>query len=147
MSAYHLPAGLPAPQPMPDGLDLPHWDGLRQGSLVLQRCESCEQFQWGPEWICNHCLSFDMGWQAVAPKGIIYSWQRVWHPAHPALVNHGPYLVVIVELPDAGNVRVVGNLLGDPMQEVTIGGAVAGMFEHHHDVEPPFTLLQWRVTG
>ena len=32
----------------------------------------------------------------------------------PALNGHGPYIVVLVELPEYGNIRMVGNLLGDP---------------------------------
>jgi len=47
-------------------------------------------------------------------------------------------------LPAAGGVRLVGNLLGDPMQAVTIGADVEGVFEHHSDSNPPYTLLQWR---
>jgi len=35
-----------------------------------------------------------------------------------------PYVVVLVELPDAGNVRMLGNLLGDPQQAVKIGAEV-----------------------
>ncbi len=63
---------------------------------------------------------------------------------HPALAEQGPYLVTLVELPQADSVRLVGNLLGDPHQEVDIGSAVEAVFEHHEDVEEPFTLLQWR---
>ncbi|MEP6722705.1 MAG: hypothetical protein ABJA77_14755, partial [Variovorax sp.] len=50
------------------------------------------------------------------------------------------YLVVLVELPEAGQVRLLGNLLGDPMQDVTIGAEVEGFFEHHDG----YALLQWR---
>jgi hypothetical protein len=63
---------------------------------------------------------------------------------HPALRGHGPYLVVLVELPAAGGVRMVGNLLGDPMQTVQIGAVVEAVFEPHDDAAPPFTLVQWR---
>jgi len=45
------------------------------------------------------------------------------------------------------HVRLVGNLLGDPHQPVPIGGAVEGVFEHRPDGEPPYTLLQWQLTG
>ena len=67
------------------------------------------------------------------------------HPVHPALREHGPYVVVLVELPEAGKVRVVGNLLGDPHQDVRIGAAVRGVFEHHADAGRPFALLQWTL--
>ena len=66
---------------------------------------------------------------------------------HPALKDHGPYIVVLVELPDAGPVRMIGNLLGDPTQEVPIGAPVEAVFEPHDDATPPFTLVQWRRTA
>jgi uncharacterized OB-fold protein len=140
----YLPAGLPIPVPENDGLDKPYWDATRRGELLVQRCKACGTFQWGPEWICHNCLSFDMDWHKVSGKGRIYSWERSWHPVHPALKGHGPYIAVLVELPDAGNVRMVGNLLGDPKQDVQIGADVEAVFEPHDDAQPPFTLVQWK---
>jgi uncharacterized OB-fold protein len=144
MNAPYLPPGLPVPVPEPDGVSAPYWEGLRAGVLRVQRCPHCGTWQFGPEWICHACLRFDPDWVEVAATGRIYSWERVWHPVHPALKERGPYLAVLVELPHAGHVRMVGNLLGDPMQEVRIGMEVAGVFEHHPDAAPPYSLLQWR---
>ena len=148
MSAPHarptyLPPGLPGPAR--DTLSAPFWDGLREGRLRVQRCTRCGTWRFGPEWICHHCHDFDASWEDVEPRGRIFSWERVWHPSHPALANHGPYLVVLVELPQAGGVRLLGNLLGDPAQTVRIGAEVCGVFEAHDEAEPPYTLLQWRV--
>ena len=83
----------------------------------------------------------------MAPTGVIYSWTRVWRPVHPALKDVGPHIVVVVELPHADKVRMLGNLLGDPRQEVVIGAPVVAVFEQHHDAAPPFTLVQWRATS
>jgi len=47
-----------------------------------------------------------------------------------ALNGHGPYIAVLVVMPDYGNVRMVGNLLGDPKQTVMIGAPVEAVFEH-----------------
>jgi uncharacterized OB-fold protein len=139
----YLPAGMPTPAPAVDGLDAPFWEATRRHELVVQRCNACGGFQFGPEWICHRCRSFDVGWQPVSGRGRIFSWERVWHPVHPALREACPYLVVLVELPDAGNVRMVGNLLGDPLQEIEIGGEVEAVFEDH---EPDgYTLVQWRT--
>ena len=143
---HYLKPGLPAPRPARDGLDAPFWSALRQEQLLLQRCGTCQRWQWGPEWICHGCHSFDMGYQAVEPVGQIFSFERVWHPVHRALVDQGPYIVVLVELPAADNVRLVGNLLGDPRQSVPIGASVSGIFEHHSEADPPYTLLQWQLT-
>lgn len=141
----YLPAGLPAP--MPEPVSAPFWQGLRDNTLRIQHCEGCGRWQFGAEWICHHCHRFDPAWEAVAAHGVIYSWERVWHPSHEALKGHGPYLVVLVELPHAGGVRLLGNLLGDPMQAVTIGAPVQGVFEHHPDAVPAYSLLQWRIEG
>lgn len=144
MNTFYLPQGLPSPVPEPDGVSAPYWAGLRKDRLLVQRCAHCGCWQFGPEWICHRCLVFDPEWVQVQPAGRIYSWERVWHPVHPALKDRGPYLVVLVELPDAGHVRMVGNLLGDAMQEVKIGADVVGVFEHHPDAAPLFSLLHWQ---
>lgn len=143
MNEYYLNPGLA--QPASGELDAPYWQGLQESVLRVQRCNACAGWQWGPEWVCHHCLSDDLGFAEVEPRGVIYSYERVWHPVHPALSEQGPYIVVLVELPDAGNVRMVGNLLGDPQQEVPIGAPVVGVFEHHLDAEPQFSLLQWQL--
>ena len=140
MSATYLPAGLPAPRPQRDGLDKPYWDGLREAVLRVQRCASCGTWRWGPEWVCHSCHSFDTRWEEIAPRGRLYSWARSWHPVHPALREHGPYIFALIELPQAGNIRMVGNLLGDPLQKVEIGAEVVGAFEPHEG----YALLQWR---
>jgi uncharacterized OB-fold protein len=138
-----LPEGLPRPVPEADGLSRPYWDAVRKNELWVQRCQRCRAWQWGPEWICHACLSFDVGWEQVEGRGRIYSWERAWHPVHPALRGSGPYVVVLVELPHAGSIRMVGNLVGDPRQDVTIGDNVEAVFEHHAG-ETPFTLVQWK---
>jgi uncharacterized OB-fold protein len=143
MSARALPEGLPQPAPLPDGLDTAYWEGTRRHELRVQRCNACGSWQWGPEWICHACLSFDVGWQPVSGRGRIYSWERVWHPVHPALVDAVPYVVLLVELADAGDVRMIGNLIGDPRQQVPIGADVRAVFEDHDDGSPPYTLVQW----
>lgn len=146
MSAnLYLPEGLPIPVPEPDDLSKPFWEGLLRNELLVQRCKSCSTWQWGPEWICHHCHSFDLDWAKVEGRGVLYSWTRAWHPVHPVLKEHGPYLIAVVELPQAGGIRMLGNLLGDPLQEPIIGAPVEVVFEHHLHASPPFALAQWRI--
>ncbi|PCJ14916.1 MAG: DNA-binding protein [Gammaproteobacteria bacterium] len=144
--SHYLPAGLPAPMASPDGLDAPFWEGALANRLIIQKCNDCKSWLWGPEWICHGCLSFDIGWQETDPEGIIYSWERIWHPVHPTFKKeHLPYIVVLVELPQAGNVRLVGNLLGDPKQTVEIGSKVQAVFEQHDTEDKPYALIQWQT--
>jgi uncharacterized OB-fold protein len=145
MNDFYLPQGLPVPVPEPDGVSAPFWNGLRSERLLVQRCPACRTWQFGPEWICHACRRFDPVWEEVEPRGKIFSWERIWHPSHPALVGHRPYLVVLVELLEAGNIRMLGNLLGDPSQEVVIGASVVGVVEHHPDSTLAYSLLNWTL--
>ena len=141
---FYLPEGLPIPVPEADGLSAPFQAGLRDSRLILQCCGACHRFQWGPEWICHRCHSFDMRWKSIEPVGTLYSWTRIWHPTHAALQSRGPYHAVIVEKAQADNVRMVGNLIGDVHQVPQIGSPVHGVFEQH-ETDPPYGLLHWVV--
>jgi uncharacterized OB-fold protein len=133
--------------PERNGLSAPFWDGLQQGVIKVQRNPRTGLHQWPAQWIAHDDHGFDLEWVAVEPRGRIFSWTRVWHPVHPALRDACPYIVVVVELPQAGSVRMLGNLLGDPRQDVPIGAEVEAVFEHHPDAEPPYSLLQWRLAA
>jgi uncharacterized OB-fold protein len=145
--ALHRPHLLPetvVPVPDPDGLDTEHWSALRDERLVVQRCSSCGRWQWGPEWICRSCRSFDLTWEEVPKdegryRGVVYSWSRVWHPTHPKLGDVVPYVALVVTLPGADDVRMIGTLVGEPRGTVEIGSPVLARFEHHQR----FTLVQW----
>jgi uncharacterized OB-fold protein len=140
-SSTYLPEGLPGPQPRWENVAAPYWEANLRGELVVQRCRGCGRFQWTPEWICHRCHSSELGFETVSPRGRIWSWERVWHPVHPALSATGPYLVVIVELPQADGVRMVGNLLGDPQQNVVIESSVQAVFEPHDG----YALVHWQL--
>ena len=138
-----LPTGLPRPVPAPDGLDTPYWAATRRHELVAQRCRACMRWQWAPEFLCHRCHSFDLEYASGLGEARIFSWQRVWHPVHPGLAEACPYVVLLVEFPEADGIRMVGNLTGDPQSEIEIGARVVPVFEDHDDAEPPYTLVQW----
>ncbi|MQY31579.1 Zn-ribbon domain-containing OB-fold protein [Nocardia aurantia] len=140
-----LPQVFGVPVPLPTGLDRPYHDGLAASELYVQHCE-CGTWQWPPEVICHRCHRFDPGWRATAPEGVLFSWTRVWHAAREELVTAVPYVVAVVELPAAGGIRLVGNLLlGDPGRDpITVGTPVRGEFVDRHVSGRDYTLLQWR---
>jgi uncharacterized OB-fold protein len=74
--------------------------------------------------------------------GTVYSWSRSWYPFITELADRTPYITVLVELPGAGNRRVLGILLGDETQNIRIGDTVAGEFER--DEGSTWPLLRWR---
>ena len=139
-----LDASLPAPVPTADGLDAPYWAGTRAHELRVQQCAACGTFRWAPEWICYRCHSFATEWPAVEPHGVLFSHQRVWHPVTPALATAVPYVNILVELPQAGGVRMIGNYAGDPLDALAIGTPLVAVFEDHDDAAVPYTLVHWK---
>nr|WP_234901328.1 zinc ribbon domain-containing protein [Mycolicibacterium fluoranthenivorans] len=127
-----------------DGSDQPHWDGLRDGVLRIQRCGTCRTWIWSPRPICPSCHSFDTRWEAVEPTGTVYSWTRTWQPFTPESTGHLPYVVVLVELRGAGGSRVVGVLADADGITPVIGAPVRGTIEAPPD-EEHWPLLRWHL--
>lgn len=128
--------------PSEDGLDAPHWDGLRNGDLMIQRCSSCHSWVWSPRPICPHCHCFEMAWEAVEPTGTIFSWTRTWQPFIEEASGHLPYVVVVVELPAAGGRRVLGVLADADGVTPRIGAVVTGRIEQPPD-DRYWPLMRW----
>ncbi len=128
--------------PASDGVDTPYWDGLIEGELRMQRCTACRAWIWGPQWLCPHCHTFDPGWEPVEPTGTVYSWSRSWYPFISELPVALPYVTVLVELPEAGNRRVLGILHeSDADTTIRIGDPVSGLFVR--DPGATWPLLRW----
>ena len=73
----------------------------------------------------------------MSGRGRVFSYTIAHHPVHPALVDRVPYNIVLVELPDAGGVRLVSNLVDVPVEEVAVGLEVEVLFEDQGDVTLP----------
>jgi uncharacterized protein len=126
--------------PGADGRDLAYWEALGDGRLVVQRCDSCQSWLPGVRTMCFECHGFDVSWQEVATRGRVFTWCRSVYPYMSELADLSPYVSVVVELPGADGVRVLGML--DPgSAEVAIGDEVAGVV-----VTPPgseWPTMRW----
>ncbi|MFC5747221.1 Zn-ribbon domain-containing OB-fold protein [Actinomadura rugatobispora] len=130
--------------PAADGLDAPYWDGLRSGELRIQRCAGCRTWLWGPRRMCPECHGFELVWEGVPATGTVYSWCRTHHPYMAEFAELTPYVTVVVELPHAGGVRLLGLLTGEG-RDVRIGDRLAGHVERPADAAWP--LLRWRLAS
>ena len=131
--------------PLPDTKDWnarEWWQHVKDHKLVVQRCTQCGAYRHSPVPICSQCRSFDYAWAPVSGKGTVYSYTIAHHPPSPAMAHLVPYNVVVVELEDADQVRMVGNLIDVPDGEVEVGMPVEVVFD---DVNDEVTLPQWRL--
>jgi uncharacterized protein len=93
------------------------WDGVKEGELRIQRCADCGARRHPPGPMCPHCHSVKRDYTVAGGRGVVHSYVIHHHPPVPGLTP--PYAVALVEL-DEG-VRMVGNVLGCPPEDVRIG--------------------------
>ena len=135
-------AYLPDAMPLPNTEEIDtkeYWARVQNKEFVVQQCVDCDTFTFPPGPICYNCQSFNHKLTAVEGKGQIYSYIIAIHPVHPSLVERGSYNVAIVELPEVGNVRFVGNVIDAADDELYVGMPVKATFEERGGV----TMVQW----
>lgn len=108
------------------------WDALHAGRLSLQICEACSQWTWPPQWRCGRCGSWNMGWKDVDPSGVVHSLTHAYHPFSAEMEGRTPLLTLLVELPQADGIRLLGQATGDESR-LTIGSRVTIQFGHPED--------------
>lgn len=131
------------PRPAPDDVTGFYWDAAAEHRLVLQRCRSCAKFQFPPEICCLHCQAEDFEPAEVSGRGVIYSYSVVDRPLHAGFVDDLPYVVVLVELDDQPELRILTNLVDVPEgTSLSCGMPVEAVFEDRDGV----TLPQFRLS-
>jgi uncharacterized OB-fold protein len=126
--------------PSEDGRDLAYWEGLRRGELHCQRCSGCGTWLSVNRAMCPTCRSFDIDWERVTGSGIVFSWCRSHYPYQPEIADLLPYTSVLVELPDAGSLRLLGLLDGNAT-EIRIGDRVEARIVQFAGAHWP--VLRW----
>lgn len=119
-------------------LDAPFWDGLAAGQLRVQRCCDCRNWTWPPQWRCGRCGSWSFEWAAVPMDGVVHSWTYTPRALGKGFDGEAPYVSVLVELPAAGGVRLLGCLDGEE-SEVVIGDPLTGFVA----TDPEGPVLRW----
>lgn len=91
----------------------PFWTELTAGRLTTTRCKRCYEMMFPPKPICPRCLSRQVEWTSVAPRGTLYSYTVV-HIAPEIFATEAPYAVGVVDL-DVG-LRIAMRIKGAPSQ-------------------------------
>jgi len=105
------------PRIRPEEVELtaPYWQGAQRGHVMLQRCLDCRRVWHPPAPTCPGNPAHRIEWFAASGRGSLYSYTRVEHAVHPAVLAALPYLVVLVDLEEGP--RLVCNIVDvDPAQ-------------------------------
>jgi len=121
------------PSLTPDSLAF--WQGGAEGRLMIQRCQRCRSWFHPPTPFCRQCESLDVGPEPVGGRGRVCTFtinHQRWTPDLEV-----PFVVAIVELDEQPGLRFLSNIVGCPVDEVTIGMPVQVRFEQQEDVWIP----------
>ena len=113
------------PLPTIAGETKPFWDSCRQGKLLLQRCDRCNEYQFYPRGICAHCWSNDIKWVQSSGKGTVWTFTVTYQNRTPGF-DTGPYVLALVELEEG--IKMFTNIVDCEPGDVKIGMPVEVTF-------------------
>lgn len=128
---------LKTPGPTIIALTRPFWDAAKEGKLLVQRCDDCDQAVFYPRALCPHCWSGNLRWEEASGRGTLKSFSIVHKPGHPAWLPVAPYVIGLVELeegPTMTSLILAGDIeprVGQTLQlhPRNVGGRIIPAFE------------------
>lgn len=112
-----------------------YWTSGRDGVLVLFRCGACAAYVHPPVPFCPACESTDVNPQAVSGRGRVETFtinHKAWVPG-----LEQPYVLALVAIEEAAEVRVVANITHCDPAEVSFDMPVEVWFEPVEDLWIP----------
>jgi uncharacterized OB-fold protein len=125
----------------PDAWTEPFWKAARERRLVCKRCTQCGTFQMPPAPFCHECQSQEHHWVQLSGKGWVYSYTVARQALVPALKDSIPYVVAVIDLPDAPGARLVANLVDCDPDQVSITMPVKVVWA---EVQPGIVIPRFR---
>jgi uncharacterized OB-fold protein len=128
------------------GADEEYWLALERSEFRAPRCSECEQWMWPAQFRCGKCGSWEIAWDQIEPLGTIYTWTRN-HAISDAVKERRedlPFVTILVELPQAGLIRVPGVLEGSE-EGLYIGASVTGNIRPADEKTKNYATMVWRL--
>ena len=122
------------------------WNALDRGEFKISHCADCKTWIWPAHFRCGTCGSWQIKWSEVEPRGTVYSWTRT-HYVTAVIKERAvdlPFVVLLVELPGAGNVRIDGVLTGSE-DGLRIGAPVRGVIQPPSEKTKGYTAMAWAL--
>ncbi|MFJ7647147.1 Zn-ribbon domain-containing OB-fold protein [Lysinibacillus sp. NPDC097279] len=130
------------PIPLKTQDNQPYWDAADRHELVLQKCETCNAYNHPPGPACSKCGATELSWESQGSDitGTIYSYVVSYRPFLPGFQDDLPTIIVVVQLDKLNEVKIIGNVLACPPEEIKIGMPVKMTWQ---DITEDRALPQW----
>lgn len=120
----------------------PFWDALKEGKLLLGKCNGCGRVHYYPRPMCPHCWSEDVTLVEAAGRGTLYTWSTVFVNDLPPFNAKLPYIAAQVDLEEG--VRITTIIVDAAPAQLSIGMAVDIGFE---PISDDVTIPVFRPAG
>ena len=114
------------PLPSVSGETRPFWEACRREELLIQRCNSCGEYQFYPRGICANCWTTDISWVKASGKGSVWTFTVTYQNRTAGFAEEAPYVLALVELEEG--VKMFTNIVQCSPGEVSIGMPVEVSF-------------------
>lgn len=121
----------PKPLPVITEESRPFWEGCRQGKLLLQYCDRCQQYQFYPRLYCMQCGAENPRWVEASGRGVIYSYTIIRQNKSPEFADDTPYNVAVVQLEEGP--RMLSNVVDIAPAELRVELPVRVVFDRVTD--------------
>jgi uncharacterized protein len=120
------------PKPLPEitAVTRPFWEAAAGGKLIMQRCGECGSWVWCPRPACVECGGEKLDWTQLSGRGAVFAFTVVREVVGRALRGFAgdiPYVAAWIDLEEGP--RICSNIVGCPVEKVTIGMPVEIVFE------------------
>ena len=102
------------------------WDACGRGELLIQKCDSCGEYQFYPRAFCANCWTTDIKAVRASGKGTVWTYTVTQQNRTAGFVDDVPYVLALVELEEG--VRMFTNIVECSPNDVTIGMPVEVTF-------------------
>ena len=111
------------------------WTGGKSGQLMINQCQSCQNYIHPPVPMCPKCHSRDVVATAVSGLATVNSFTINHMPWLPDLAV--PYVFAVVELIEQKGLRLSTEIINIAPEEVYIGLPVKVIFEQQEEIYLP----------
>ena len=116
-----------------DAWTAPFWEAAKAHRLVVARCVGCGRHRVPPTPFCPACRSQEIDWAESSGDGVVYSYTVVSREIMPGMSDSLPYVPAVVELPDAGGVRLISNIVDAQVTDIAVGAPVELVWDDRDD--------------
>jgi uncharacterized OB-fold protein len=97
------------------------WAATREHTLKIQRCTETLKYVYPPDAVSPWTRRETLEYVEVSGRATLYSYAGLNQAFHAGFADDLPYVIALVELEEQPGLRMITNVVGTPLEELSIG--------------------------